>query len=101
RRILVDFSRSHAAQKRGADFPKAALEEAAVVSSQPDSHVAALDDALQTLAGMDPREAQVVGLRVFGGVDEKEIARILEVSVDTVQRDWKAARAWLYGQMTG
>ena len=52
------------------------------------------------LAAVDPRKAKVVEMRFFGGLDEKEIAQILHISADTVQRDWKAARAWLYGQLT-
>jgi RNA polymerase sigma factor (sigma-70 family) len=59
----------------------------------------ALDDALTALAAVDARKAQVVELKFFGGLDEKEIAQHLQISVDTVQRDWKTARAWLYSQL--
>ena len=101
RRILVDFSRSCGNQKRGGGLRRTTLDEVLLISSEPDSDLVALDDALQDLAAMDPRKAKVVELRFFGGLDETEIARILEISVDTVQRDWKAARAWLYGQLRG
>ncbi|HWQ55087.1 MAG TPA: ECF-type sigma factor [Bryobacteraceae bacterium] len=65
----------------------------------PGRDLVALDDALDALAAMDPRKAQVVEMRFFGGLEEKEIAEVLKISVDTVQRDWKAARAWLYGEL--
>ena len=100
RRILVDFSRSRGNQKRGGGVHRTTLDEALLVSSQPDSDLVALDDALLALAAMDPRKAQVVELRFFGGLEERDIAQILQISVDTVQREWKAARAWLYGQLT-
>jgi RNA polymerase sigma factor (sigma-70 family) len=70
-----------------------------LISSQPNPELVELDDLLLALAAMDPRKARVVELRFFGGLGEKEIAQILQISADTVQRDWKAARAWLYGQM--
>jgi RNA polymerase sigma factor (TIGR02999 family) len=100
RRILVDFARSRGGQKRGGGVHKTSLDEALVISGSPDPDLVALDDALNTLAGVDPRKAQVVELRFFGGLEEKEIAQALKVSVDTVQRDWKAARAWLYAQLS-
>jgi RNA polymerase sigma factor (TIGR02999 family) len=99
RRILVDFSRSRANQKRGGSLRRTTLDDALLASSQPDSNLVALDDVLRALAAMDPRKAQVVELQFFGGLDQKDIARILGISVDTVQRDWKAARAWLYSQL--
>jgi RNA polymerase sigma-70 factor (ECF subfamily) len=100
RRILVDFARSHCIQKRGGGQHRTTLDEGLLISTQPDAELVALDDALLALAAVDPRKAKVVEMRFFGGLDEKEIARILNVSADTVQRDWKAARAWLYGQLT-
>jgi RNA polymerase sigma factor (TIGR02999 family) len=100
RRILVDFARSHFNQKRGGARRRTTLDEGLLMSSQPDAELIALDDALQALAAVDLRKAKVVEMRFFGGLDEKEIARILHISADTVQRDWKAARAWLYGQLT-
>ena len=99
RRILVDFARSHGNQKRGAGMHQTTLNESLVISSKPDPDLVALDDALVALADVDARKAQVVELKFFGGLDEKEIAQHLQISVDTVQRDWKTARAWLYAQL--
>lgn len=99
RRILVDFARSHGNQKRGAGMHQTTLNESLVISSKPDHDLVALDDALVALEAVDARKAQVVELKFFGGLDEKEIAQHLQVSVDTVQRDWKTARAWLYAQL--
>jgi RNA polymerase sigma factor (sigma-70 family) len=65
----------------------------------PDPDLVALDEALAALAAFDPRKAQVVELRFFGDLGEQEIAQALDISLDTVQRDWKTARAWLYGQL--
>ncbi|MCE5310966.1 MAG: sigma-70 family RNA polymerase sigma factor [Acidobacteriales bacterium] len=99
RRILVDFARSHANQKRGGGMHQTTLDESLVVSNKPTPDLVALDDALTALAAVDARKAQVVELKFFGGLDEKEIAQHLQISVDTVQRDWKTARAWLYSQL--
>uniref|UniRef100_Q01VZ3 RNA polymerase, sigma-24 subunit, ECF subfamily n=1 Tax=Solibacter usitatus (strain Ellin6076) TaxID=234267 RepID=Q01VZ3_SOLUE len=99
RRILVDFARSHLSQKRGGLRHQTSLDEGLMVAGQPDAGLVALDDALLALAAVDPRKAKVVEMRFFGGLEEKEIARVLDISTDTVQRDWKAARAWLYGQL--
>ncbi len=99
RRILVDFARSRGNQKRGGGFYKTSLDEALLVSGQPDPDLVLLDEALNALAGVDPRKAQIVELKFFGGLDEKEIAMVLKISVDTVQRDWKSARVWLFNQL--
>jgi len=99
RRILVDFARSRKSEKHGGNLQHTALDEALVVGGPPDADLVALDDALQDLAAMDPRKAQVVEMRFFGGLSEPEIAGVLKISVDTVQRDWKSARAWLYTQL--
>jgi RNA polymerase sigma factor (TIGR02999 family) len=101
RRILVDFSRSRKNEKHGGNFHHTALDEALVPGAgrQQDPDLVALDDALNTLAEMDARKAQVVEMRFFGGLNEQEIAGVLKISVDTVQRDWKSARAWLYTQL--
>ena len=100
RRILVDLARKNGNQKRGGGHHRTTLDEALVVSPGPDPDLVALDEALSVLATMDPRKVQVVELKFFGGLDEREIARTLDTSVDTVQRDWKAARAWLYGRLS-
>lgn len=99
RRILVDFARSRGNQKRGGELHQTTLDESLLISSNPAPDLVALDDALVELAAVDPRKAHVVELRFFGGLDEKEIAQHLQISVDTVQRDWKTARAWLYAQL--
>jgi RNA polymerase sigma factor (TIGR02999 family) len=99
RRILVDFARSRADQKHGGGMHQTTLDESLVVSNKPAPDLVALDDALTALAAVDARKAQVVELKFFGGLDEKEIAQHLQISVDTVQRDWKTARAWLYSQL--
>lgn len=98
RRILVDFARARGSLKRG-QGQQTSLDEALAISPQSDPDLVALDDALQTLAQMDPRKARVVEMKFFGGLKENEIAEVLGVSIDTVQRDWKAAKAWLYGEL--
>ena len=70
-----------------------------MISKAPDPDLVSLDEALTSLAAIDPRKAQVVELRFFGGLDEKEIGHVLNISVHTVQRDWKTARVWLHNQL--
>ncbi len=101
RRILVDLARSRGAGKRGGDAMRATLDDGVAVSAQRDPALIDLDDALTALAAIDSRKAQVVELKFFGGLDEKEIGLALGISTDTVQRDWKTARAWLYGRLKG
>ena len=99
RRILVDFARSRSYQKRGGAAPKVTLDEALVVSPEPGSDLVALDEALTALAAVDPRKAQVVEMRFFGGLSVEETAEALHVSRDTVMRDWKLAKAWLLREL--
>ena len=101
RRILVDFARSRGCWKRGGDRKGVLLDEALLVSPAADPDLVKLDDALKALAEFDPRKAKVVELRFFGGLDLDETAEVLKVSRDTVKRDWRLARAWMYGEMTG
>ena len=101
RRILIDHARRHAYAKRGGGAQQVSLEEAAVVSPDQSGELIRLDEALQSLAEMDPRRSQVVELRYFGGLNNEEIAGVLNVSENTVTRDWNMARAWLYHQLTG
>jgi len=101
RRILVDFARSRGYQKRGGDATAVVFDEAVVVSSDPGMNLVALDDALQRLAEVDERKSRVVELRFFGGLSVKETAEVLKVSLDTVMRDWKLAKAWLLRELTG
>ncbi len=95
RRILTDFARSRQYLKRGGGVVQVSWDEALEVSQQPDADIVALDDALNELALLDPRKAQVVELRFFGGLSIEESAEVLKVSQQTVMRDWKFAKAWL------
>ena len=95
RRILIDFARSRGYKKRGGAMPHLDFDEALVVTSQPDTNLLALDDALNRLALQDARKSRVVELRFFGGLGVKETAEVLKVSTDTVMRDWKLAKVWL------
>jgi RNA polymerase sigma-70 factor, ECF subfamily len=95
RQILVDFARSRRSQKRGGDAQVISLEGALMVSPAPRSDLVALDDALKTLASIDPRRSRVVELRFFGGLSVEESAEVLRVSPETVMHDWKLAKAWL------
>ena len=99
RRILVDAARSRGYQKRGGGVTMASLEEALVVSNEPAQDLVALDDALTTLAAVDPRKSQVVEMRFFGGLSLEETAEALHVSRDTVKRDWKMAKLWLLREL--
>jgi RNA polymerase sigma-70 factor (ECF subfamily) len=100
RRILVDHARRHNL-KRGGDVLHVALEDTAVLDGGRDENLVVLDDALQALARIDPRKAQVVELRFFGGLSVEETAEVLKVSPVTVMRDWSTARTWLYREMGG
>ena len=100
RRILVDFARAKGYQKRGGGVQKVSLDEALIVSQEPGADLVALDAALNALAVFDARKAQVVEMRFFGGLSVEETAEALKVSVDTVMRDWKLAKAWLLRELT-
>lgn len=101
RRILIDHARRHAYAKRGGGAQQVSLEEVAIVAREQSAEILRLDEALKTLAKMDPRRCHVVELRYFGGLSNEEIAGVLKVSENTVTRDWNLARAWLYQQLTG
>jgi len=101
RRILIDHARRHAYAKRGGGAQQVSLEEAATVTPDLGRELIQLDEALKSLAEMDPRRSQVVELRYFGGLNNEEIAGVLHISENTVTRDWNMARAWLYQQLTG
>lgn len=100
RRILVDFARTRNYQKRGAQFAHIQLEEAATVSAAVSSELLAVDDALKQLAAVDARKSDVVEMRFFGGLTVDEIAAALQVSPETVARDWKLAKAWLLRELS-
>ncbi|MGA8438360.1 MAG: ECF-type sigma factor [Candidatus Sulfotelmatobacter sp.] len=95
RRILVDYSRGHDAQKRGKGFEKVFLEEAEEISQGKAADVVALDEALTRLAAFDPLQARLVEVRFFGGLSIEEAAGVLGVSRTTVKRNWNLAKAWL------
>lgn len=95
RNVLVDFARSRQFQKRGAGALHVPLDDALHVSANPDPSLVAVDDALRRLASFDARKSQVVELRFFGGLTVEETAEALDVSPETVMRDWKVAKAWL------
>jgi RNA polymerase sigma factor (TIGR02999 family) len=100
RRILVDVARAKQARKRGGGAgQKVSLDEALLVSA-PGDDLVAVDDALEALAAVDARKSQVVELRFFGGLSVEETAAALNVSSDTVTRDWKVAKAWLLRELT-
>jgi RNA polymerase sigma factor (TIGR02999 family) len=99
RRILVDHARSHTL-RRGGGVQHVSLEEAAVVGAVEDTDLVALDDAMNALARIDPRKVQVVEMRFFSGLSVEETAQVLRVSPVTVKRDWRAARIWLYRELT-
>jgi RNA polymerase sigma factor (TIGR02999 family) len=104
RRILVEHARRHNL-KRGAGVLHVSLDEAALAGDGrdvgPDLDIVLLDTAIDALARRDSRQAQVVELRFFGGLSVEESAEVLKVSAITVKREWKAARLWLYREMTG
>src|SRR4051812_42459167 len=92
RRILVDHARSRNSLKRGAARERAAFEEALAVSNEPSVDLVALDDALNALESHDPRKSQVIEMRFFGGLSVEETAEALQVSPETVKRDWRLAK---------
>jgi RNA polymerase sigma factor (TIGR02999 family) len=102
RKILVDYARRHRAEKRGGGARALSLDDTGLLEQGKvrDLNVIALDDALQALAQIDTRKAQVVELRFFGGLNFEETAEVLNVSVITVARDWSTARAWLHREMS-
>ena len=100
RRILIDHARRHAYAKRGGGAQQVSLDEAAAITSGIGSELLRLDEALKSLAAIDPRRSHVVELRYFGGLSNEEIAGVLNISENTVTRDWNMARAWLYRQLT-
>ena len=99
RRILVDHARAQQAEKRGGEFQKLSLDENIDVSGQRADELVALDDALERLAEIDPKKSRVVELRFFGGLSVEETAEVLGVSAPTIKREWRMAKAWLYGQV--
>jgi len=101
RRVLVDIARKRRAERRGGpNVVRVPLDGIDVAASQPSADLLAVDMALEMLASEDPRKAQVVELRFFGGLSVEETAEALGISVRTVHTDWALARAWLYRTLT-
>src|SRR5881296_2972503 len=99
RQILVSYARTQHAQKRGGGALKVELDEAALVSPEESQEIVDLHEALERLATLDSRKAQVVELKYFGGLNYDEMAEVLKISPVTVRRDWRFAKAWLYTQL--
>lgn len=100
RRILVDHARTKHREKRGGPARKLSLEEVVNLAEPRMPDLVALDDALKGLSEIDERKSRVVELRFFGGLSVEETAEVLEVSPQTVLRDWKLAKAWLYQEIS-
>jgi RNA polymerase sigma factor (TIGR02999 family) len=100
RRILIDHARSHHYAKRGGGAIKVSLDEAAAVTEARAAELLAVDEALEKLTAMDARKGRIVELRFFGGLTEEETAEVMDISTPTVQREWRAAKAWLRRMLT-
>ncbi len=100
RRILVDHARSKRNQKRGGGAVRVTFDEMVLAADEPGPDLVALDEALVALGKVDERKSRVIELRYFGGLTVEETAAVLKVSVDTVMRDWKLARAWLLRELS-
>jgi RNA polymerase sigma factor (TIGR02999 family) len=100
RQILVDYARRHRASKRGSGVCKLALDDAVALPQRKNVDVVALDDALNALAEVDPRQSRVVELRFFAGLSLEETSEVMGIATATVQRDWTAARAWLHREIS-
>ncbi len=100
RRILIDSARKHAAAKRGGPQAELSLDEVTDIALEPDINLLKLDEALNELAKIDPRQSRIVELRYFGGLTIEETAEVTSVSPATVKREWMMARAWLHQEIT-
>jgi RNA polymerase sigma-70 factor, ECF subfamily len=99
RRVLVDQAREIAADKRGGGLQRITLDNLEISNEQKATDLLELDEALKNLAAIDERKARVVEMRYFGGLNQKEIAEVLQVTEKTVQRDWQFAKIWLYKEL--
>jgi RNA polymerase sigma factor (TIGR02999 family) len=99
RRVLVDHARGHHRAKRGGAPVRLSLDDLHLFSEDKTWEVLAVDEALNRLAQIDPRQADVVELRFYGGLSVEEAAKVLDISPKTVKRDWTIAKAWLYGDL--
>jgi RNA polymerase sigma factor (TIGR02999 family) len=96
RHVLVDYARGRKAAKRGGDYRRLSLDEAAISSEEKDPDLLVLNEALDNLAAIDPQQSRVVELRVFGGLTVEDTAEALGISPRTVKREWSMAKAWLH-----
>ena len=101
RRILVDFARQRPRADKHNEAIEISLDEAMTISVGKDPDLLALDDALKSLAEIDPRKSQIVEMRFFGGLSVDETAEVMDLSPVTVMREWRVAKAWLHQAMTG
>ena len=99
RRVLIDHARTRGAQKRQGNRQQLKLDEALVAASEQSEDFLCINRALEELAKVDPRSSQIVEMRYFGGMSYPEVAAALDVSISTVQREWKTAKAWLLCQI--
>jgi RNA polymerase sigma factor (TIGR02999 family) len=100
RRILLDHARGQARVKRGGNALLIPLDEAVMAAEQKAAELMALDDALQALEKFDPRKSRLVELRFFGGLSNEEVAEVMGMSLRTVEREWRKAKAWLHQALT-
>ena len=100
RHILVDYARSKQSLKRGGSGVKVAFEDNMAVSAERPDEIVALDDALRHLAGLDERKSRVVEMKFFAGLNIEEIAGVLNISPETVKRDWQFSRTWLFRELS-
>jgi RNA polymerase sigma-70 factor (ECF subfamily) len=100
RRILIEYARAQGCSKRGGGRRRVDLDEALMISAESDPEIVRLDEALGELAKFDSRKAQVVEMRYFGGLTSDEVASVLGISPQSVNRDWSLAKAWLLREMT-
>ena len=98
-RILVDYARARLAKKRPSAGQRVELDDRMVIDDADPTTILAIDDALEHLARLDKRQAQIVEMRFFGGLTEEEIAEVLKVSSRTVKREWSFARVWLFARL--
>src|SRR5579863_5787038 len=99
--LIIAAEMRHCGLGRGGAVLLVCLDHAAEVAADQPTDLVALDDAMNALARIDPRKVQVVEMRYFGGLSVEETAEVLKVSTVTVKRDWRAAKVWLYRELTG
>lgn len=99
RRILIDHARARGSHKRGAGAVRVTFDELRLPGNAPDTDILALNEALDALSAADQRKGHVVELRFFGGLSVEDTASVLNISAETVMRDWKFAKAWLMREL--